>query len=89
MDENDFADPFRVLLEEDLHGVKLLRNTLDVIETVDADDEFDPLETALERLDALLDGDLLEGFVELRGLDTDREGTDGGVTASEVDLCGG
>lgn len=85
LDEDDFADPLGVLFEEDLHGVKLLRNALDVVEAVDTDNELDALETAAQGSDALLDLLLLERFVELARLDTDREGSDSRMPPNELD----
>jgi hypothetical protein len=79
------ADPLGVLGQEDLKRVQLLRDTLDVVEPVDADNELDTLKALLERLDALLDGRLLEGLVELAGLDADWEGADVGVATLDED----
>jgi len=88
LDEDDLADPLGVLLEEDLHGVELLRHALDVVEAVDADDELDALEPAPQGRDALLHLVLLERLEELAGLDADRERADGRVAADELDLVG-
>ena len=54
------ADPLRVLREEELEPVQLLRDALDVVEPVDADDDLDALEALLERGDAVLHAVLLE-----------------------------
>lgn len=89
LDKDDLSDPLGVLLEEDLHGVELLRDTLDVVETVDTDDELDALEATAEGRDALLNFLLLEGLVELARLDTDRERADRGVAADELDAVRG
>lgn len=56
----DLADPLGVLGEEQLQRVQLLRHTLDVVEAVHADNEFDALEAALKRLDARLNRLFLE-----------------------------
>jgi hypothetical protein len=45
--EHDAPDPLRVLREEELERVQLLRNTLDVVKAVDANDELDTLKPAL------------------------------------------
>ena len=50
------ADPFRMLRKEHLESMKLLRDTLDVIQTVDTDDDLDPIESLFECLEFLLDG---------------------------------
>jgi hypothetical protein len=46
LDEHDLANPFRVLGEEDLQGVQFLRDALDVVQAIDADDELYALELA-------------------------------------------
>jgi hypothetical protein len=46
LDEDDLADPFGVFGEEHFHGVELLRHALDVVQSVNADDEFDAFELA-------------------------------------------
>lgn len=63
------ADPLWVLSQEDLERVKLLGNTLDVVQSVDSDDELDALELSLELLDSLLDvgfADTLERITDTR-----------------------
>jgi hypothetical protein len=60
LDEHDLADPLGVLREEELERVQLLRDALDVVEPVDADDDLDALEAALERREAVLDDLLLQ-----------------------------
>ena len=66
-----------MLGKEDLEGVQLLWHTLDVIETVDTNDQLDIFELALEGGNALLDILLLQAFDKLLRIDTDGEGTDG------------
>lgn len=53
--EHDFADPFGVLGEKTFEGVQFLRDPLDVVETVDSDNDFDTFETFLELLETGLD----------------------------------
>lgn len=53
LDEHDFADPLWVLLEKHFESVQLLRHSLDVVETVDSDDDLDTFESSLEICDAL------------------------------------
>ncbi len=45
--------PLREFSEEDLESVQLLGHTLDVIETIDTDNDLDVLESLLEALDTL------------------------------------
>lgn len=77
-----------MLSQKDLEGVQLLGDTLDVVESVNTDDELDALEPLLELLDSLLDRILLERLVELSGLDSDRERADVGVPALDEDSVG-
>jgi hypothetical protein len=50
--EDDLAYPLRVLLEEYLEGMEFLRNALDVVESVDADNNLYPFEAFFQLLDA-------------------------------------
>lgn len=84
LDENDLAYPLGVFCEEDFEGVQLLRDTLDVVQTVDTDNELDALELALEGSDALLHLGLLQAVLELVGVDTDRECAHGNHLALEL-----
>ena len=88
MDQHNLADPFGVFCQENLESVELLRNTLDVIETVNTDNQLDTLELLLECLDTLGNLRLLEAFFELLGINTDRECTDGDDLALELDCVG-
>jgi hypothetical protein len=45
-----------MLCEEEFEGVQLLWNTLDVIETVDTNDDFHAAEALLKLGDAVYDG---------------------------------
>ena len=54
MDQNHLPDPFRVLGQEQLQSMQLLRNTLDVIQSIDTNDELDPVESLLELLNPVL-----------------------------------
>lgn len=47
------ANPFRVLCEEELQGVKFLRYTLDVIQAIDTNDGLYSIESLLELLDSV------------------------------------
>ena len=48
LDQDNFPNPFRMLCEEDFQGMKLLRNTLDVVQSVDTNDDLDSLKPVLE-----------------------------------------
>lgn len=52
LNEDDFADPFRVLGKENFERVQLLRYTLDVIESVDTNDDFAAFEPFAKRRNA-------------------------------------
>ena len=54
-----------------------MRDTLDVVQAVDTDNQLDALEFLLERCDALLNLGFLKAFVELLRVDSNREGTYG------------
>ena len=82
--QDNLANPLRVLSKEDLESVQLLRYTLDVVQTVNTDNKLDTLELLLKSCDALLDLGLLQPLVELLGVDTDGEGTDGNDLALEL-----
>lgn len=49
----NLANPFRMLCEEEFESMQLLWNALDVIETVDTNDDFHAAETLLELGDAV------------------------------------
>ena len=83
--KNNLADPLRVFGKEDLKSVQFLRNTLDIIQTVDADDKLDALELLLECRNAFLDLGLLQALVELLRVDTNRESADSNNLSLEFD----
>ena len=58
--EDNLADPFGVLAEEQLKSVQFLWDTLDVVETIDTDDHLDVTEALLQLLDTLLDVGFLQ-----------------------------
>lgn len=78
-----------MLSKEDLEGVQLLRHSLDVIETVDTNNQLDALELACERGNTLLDILLLEALDELFGIDTNGEGTNSDKFAIIIDSVRG
>jgi hypothetical protein len=77
-----------VLVQKGLERVQLLRDTLDVIQSIDSDDDLDALETLLQLSQTLLYGGLLETLDELHGFDTDGEGTDVSVSTLEPETVG-
>lgn len=77
-----------MLGEEDLEGVQLLRDALDVVEAVNADDDFAVLEASLEPVETLLDDWELDSLDELPGVDADREGADLDPAVLELDAVG-
>lgn len=54
MHQNHLSDPFRVLRQEKLQCVELLGNTLDVIQSIYADNELNAVEPLLELVNPLL-----------------------------------
>jgi hypothetical protein len=54
------ADPLGMLCEEKLESVELLRHALDIVESVDTNDNLDAVKALFERSDALLDGLFLQ-----------------------------
>lgn len=59
-EETYLADPFWMLGEEELEGVEFLWDTLDVVQTINADDDLHAIKTLLELLNPLLDRFLLQ-----------------------------
>lgn len=88
MHQDDFANPLGVFCQEDLKSMQLLRNTLDVVQTIDTNDQLDALELLLERLNAFRNLGLLEALLELLGIDTDRESTNSDNLALELNCVG-
>jgi hypothetical protein len=74
--------------QEDLECVQLLRDTLDVVETVNTDDQLDALKLLLKSGDALLDLGFLETLVELLRVDTDRKCADSNDLSFVFDAVG-
>ena len=58
--KDDLADPLGMLCEEKLESVELLRHALDIVESVDTDDDLDAVKALFEGSDALLDGLFLQ-----------------------------
>jgi hypothetical protein len=58
--KDNLSDPFWVLSEEELKCMELLRNTLDIIKPVDADDDFHAVKALLKGSDTLLNGLFLQ-----------------------------
>jgi hypothetical protein len=58
--KDNLSDPFWVLSEEELEGMELLRNALDRIKPIDADDDFHAVKALLKGSDTLLNGLFLQ-----------------------------
>jgi len=58
--KDNLSYPLWVLSEEELECVELLGNALDVIESIDADDDLDAIEALLKSGDTFLNGLLLQ-----------------------------
>lgn len=69
--------------------MELLRDTLDVVEAVDTDDELDSVELARKSVDALLNLGFLEAFDELFRVNTDGECANGNEFAIVINTIGG
>jgi hypothetical protein len=52
--EDDLSNPFWMLSEEELECVELLGNALDVIESIDTDDDLNAIEALLKCSDTFL-----------------------------------
>lgn len=61
--------------------MKFLRNTLDVVQTVNTDDDLDTLKSSFQRTKTLDDGFFLKTFDKLVRVDTDGIGADLAVSA--------
>jgi hypothetical protein len=75
LNQDDFANPLRVVGQEDFQSVKFLRYALDVIETIHTDNQFDAFELFLQDLNPLLDLLLLQTLGELVGVNANRKST--------------
>ena len=82
------SNPFRVLLQEQLERSQLLWYSLDIIQSVNTDDQLDTAEPPLELLDSRLNLRFLDAIDELFGVDTDREGPDVAVFSIELNTVG-
>jgi hypothetical protein len=58
--KDDLSDPFWVLSEEELKCMELLRNALNIIKSIDADDDFHAVKALLKGNDTLLNGLFLQ-----------------------------
>jgi hypothetical protein len=88
LEEDDLSDPLGVLVQETLDGVKFLRDSLDVIQSIDSDDDLDTLETFLQLSQPFGNDRLFQSVDKLHGLDSDRESTDVGVSSFEPETVG-
>ena len=58
--EDDLADPFRMLGEEEFESMKFLWDTFDIVQAIDADNDLDAAKALLQLRYALFDGLFLE-----------------------------
>ncbi len=58
--KDDLPNPLRVLGEEEFECMELLRNALDIVKSVDTDDDLDAIEALLKGSNTLLNGLLLQ-----------------------------
>ena len=54
--KDNLANPLRMLCEEKLESVELLWHALDIVESIDTDDDLDTVKALFEGSNALLDG---------------------------------
>ena len=52
--KHDLSDPFRMLTKEYFHSMHLLRNTLNVIKTINTDNDLTVAKSVLQLLDTVL-----------------------------------
>jgi len=83
-DTAHLSDPFRMLFQEQLKRSHLLRYPLDVIQSVNTDNQLDAAEPLLELLNSPFDLRFLDAIDELFGVDTDGEGADVAVLPIEL-----
>lgn len=76
LNQNNASDPVGVFGQEYFQRMQFLRHTLDVIQSVNADDKLHTLEFALQCLNTLDDLRLLQAFSELLRVDADWECAD-------------
>lgn len=88
LDENDFADPFRVFGQEYFQGVQLLWHSLNVIQSVDTDNQLDTFEFAVQCRDTFLHRRFLEPFDKFVRVDAYGERTNGDEASVPVDAIG-
>lgn len=78
-----------MLVEEDLEGMQFLGNALDVVQSVDAEDDLDiSADFGSELVDSLLDRRLLEAIDELVDVDADGKDADAQLPVVVVDGVG-
>lgn len=77
-----------MLRQENFESVQLLRNPFDIIQAIHTDDNFAVLETAFELLQPRLNSGALDAFDELPRINPNREGSNLGIPAFELDAVG-
>lgn len=84
LDQNHFPHPFRVVTEENLKGMQLLRHALNIVKSVYPDHELDALELLLQHCYPFLDFFLLQSLLELFWVNADWECTTRDYLALEL-----
>lgn len=88
LDEHNASNPLGVLGEEDFESVEFLRDTLDIVEAIDTNDELDTFELAAQGGDPLLDGRLVEALNKLIRINANGERAHSDKSAVPVDAVG-
>ena len=77
-----------MLLQEELERSHFLRYPLNIIQTIDTNNQLDTTESPLELLDPRLNLWFFDAVDELFRIDTDGEGADVAVLPIELDTVG-
>ena len=77
-----------MLGEKDFEGMQLLRDAFDIVEPVDADDEFDAVELLFESGDTVLHLGFLEALLEFFRVDANWKRAHGDNLVVELDTVG-
>lgn len=85
LNKNDLANPLGMLSQEHLEGVQFLRDALDVVKTIDTDNQLHALELALQHSNTVLDFGLLQTLLEFFRINADWKRADGDDLALELD----
>jgi hypothetical protein len=87
-DRTHLSDPLWMLGQKHLERMQLLRDALDVVQPVHADDDLATLEPVLELFEPVVDLGVAQSVDKLHRLDTDGVSPDLGVSAFKLDSVG-